>query len=25
VSWPLLACADHDLCVVTRPALTSPA
>jgi hypothetical protein len=23
VSWPLLACADHDLCVVTRPALTS--
>ena len=25
VSWPLLACADHDLCVVTRPAFTSPA
>ena len=25
VSWPLLACADHDLRVVTRPALTSPA
>ena len=25
VSWPLLACADHDLCVVTGPALTSPA
>ena len=25
VSWPLLAYADHDLCVVTRPALTSPA
>ena len=24
-SWPLLACADHDLRVVTRPALTSPA
>jgi hypothetical protein len=25
VSWPLLACTHHDLCVVTRPALTSPA
>jgi hypothetical protein len=25
VSWPLLACANHDPCVVTRPALTSQA